>query len=183
MSLSALLRPCVRPAAAALLACLLSSLMAGVSAAESTTAPRTSSPAATDKPVIAGDLLISAAWARATVASAPVGAAYFTVTNRGHEADALLAATSPVAASITLHQTTHTGGMARMHESSELVIAPGKQLRAEPNGLHLMLNGLRQPLVAGQTMPLALKFRRTGTVNLQVQVIPIAAAAPQGMAH
>jgi copper(I)-binding protein len=166
MNLPALPPPRVRVAAAASLCCVLLIFTTGTAVA------------ADGKPVIAGDLTISAAWARATVAGAPVGAAYFTVTNRGSEADALLGASSPASASVTLHQSTQTNGMAHMHAAGELAIAPGQQLKAGPGGLHLMLNGLRQPLAAGASLPLTLKFRHAGTVSLQVQVIPITAVAP-----
>jgi periplasmic copper chaperone A len=129
-------------------------------------------------PVIAGDLVVSAVWARATIASTPVGAVYFTVTNRGQQVDTLLGATSPVAAEATLHRSVHANGMASMHAATGVAIAPGQAVKAEPGGLHLMLVGLNQPLAAGMRIPLTLQFRRTGTVDVQAWVIPMSAPAP-----
>ena len=130
----------------------------------------------------ASELRISAAWARATVAGVPIAAAYFTVENRGKNPDTLLGANSPVAGETKFHRSTQQYGMAHMQSTREITIAPGTVLRAEPGGLHLMLMSLRQPLVAGKPMTLTLNFRRAGAVTVQVQVLPITAAAPAGSA-
>jgi copper(I)-binding protein len=165
--------------AVALLGCSLLSSASGICAAAAGLPPhQVASPgAAPGKPVIAGDLQVSAAWARATVAGAP-GAAYFTVTNRGKRADTLLGATSPAASSLMFHRTMQSNGVAHMRPAGALDIAPGAVLKVEPNGLHLMLDGPRQPLAAGTRIPLVLQFRRAGSVTVQVEVIPIAAAVP-----
>jgi copper(I)-binding protein len=178
MNLSALVRPCARPLAAALSGCLLLPLAAAIAAAEDNPPLQNAVPSSTaGRPVIAGDLQVSGAWARATVARAP-GAVYFTVTNRGRQADTLLGATSPVASNLRFHQTMQSNGMSHMRPAGELVIAPSQVLKVEPTGLHLMLDGLRQPLAAGTRIPLVLEFRRAGSVSVQVDVMPIASAAP-----
>lgn len=142
------------------------------------------SPTATpSQPVMAGDLAISGAWVRATVAGVDAAAVYVAVENRGRQPDKLLGAATPAAVSAIVHRTTHRNGVARMGLVGELDIAPGKTVRIEPGGLHIMLTGLKQPLAAGMHLPLTLRFQHAGTVSVQVQVVPITAGAPDGAHH
>jgi copper(I)-binding protein len=57
-----------------------------------------------------------------------------------------------------------------MRPAGTLAIAPGKTLRAEPGGLHLMLVELKTPLVDGTTVPLVLTFKSAGEVTVQLRV-------------
>jgi len=120
----------------------------------------------------AAGLTLSNVWARATPAGVPVGAAYFTITNQAKEPDSLISAASPAAQSVTLHSTTLEGGLSRMRPAGEIVLAPGQTVKVEPGGLHVMLTGLKGPLVAGTRVPLTLTFRRAGAITVQMQVRP-----------
>ena len=40
----------------------------------------------------------------------------------------------------------------------------------EPGGLHLMLIGLKEPLVAGKGFPLTLVFREAGEIEVTVEI-------------
>jgi copper(I)-binding protein len=40
----------------------------------------------------------------------------------------------------------------------------------QPGGLHIMLQGLKQPLDAGSSLPLILEFRDAGMLTVQVPV-------------
>ena len=59
----------------------------------------------------AGSIDIEAAWARATVPGASMGAAFLTIDNKGSEADRLVSAESPVASSAQLHETRNDNGV------------------------------------------------------------------------
>jgi periplasmic copper chaperone A len=118
----------------------------------------------------AGKLLIEHPWSRPTMPGIPMGVAYFAVTNRGSTEDVLLSASTPVAANVEMHQTTFSDGMAHMRPLKEIRIAPGQTVKVEPNGIHLMLVDLKQPLVAGTTVPLTLEFRIAGKVTVQLEV-------------
>jgi copper(I)-binding protein len=128
------------------------------------------------------DLSVSNAWGRATPAGVAVGAAYFTVVNHGKQSDTLVAVTSPVAATAELHRTSVEGSLARMRPAGQVVITPGQTVKAEPGGLHLMLTGLRKPLVAGSQVPLVLHFRQAGAITVQMDVQPATSAAPDAYA-
>jgi copper(I)-binding protein len=117
-----------------------------------------------------GKLTIDHPWSRPTAAGMPMGVAYFSITNHGNAPDVLLGASTPAAASVQMHQTTITEGMARMRPLTEIVIAPGATVRIEPGGIHLMLVDLKAPLELGKSVPLELQFRAAGTITVQLRV-------------
>lgn len=57
-----------------------------------------------------------------------------------------------------IHETTMQNGVSRMRPHESLVIAPGKTVKFEPGGLHVMLHGLTQALAPGKTVPLRLRL-------------------------
>jgi copper(I)-binding protein len=117
-----------------------------------------------------GHLVITHPWSPPTAAGRPVGVAYLSITNNGTAPDTLTGVGSTLAASVQMHQTSVSEGMARMRPLTELTIAPGQTVKIEPGGIHLMLMGLKGPLVAGTTLPLTLQFRNAGAITVQVNV-------------
>jgi copper(I)-binding protein len=117
-----------------------------------------------------GSLVIADPWSRPTFEGMPVGVAYLTITNKGALEDTLIGASTPAAARVEFHRTLIEGGMAKMRGSSSVVIAPNSTVVAEPGGLHLMLMGLKSPLVEGTSVPLVLTFKSAGDVTIQLQV-------------
>lgn len=109
------------------------------------------------------------AWARATPRGAPNGAAYVTLVNQGPESDRLVGASSPVAASIQIHEEKTENGVSRMRQLDGIDLAAGSTLTLKPSGIHLML-GLKQPLKQGQTFPLTLTFEKAGALEVTVKV-------------
>ncbi|MCO3673902.1 copper chaperone PCu(A)C [Pseudomonas aeruginosa] len=127
----------------------------------------------------AGQLHIEHPWALALPPPSPNGAAYFVVQNHGKENDTLLGADTPRAASAEVHEHVHKNGMMSMQKVDSVDVAPGKDLRFAPGGYHLMLMGLKQPLVAGERFPLTLHFRKAGDVPVEI-VVESKAPAEQG---
>jgi copper(I)-binding protein len=109
------------------------------------------------------------AWARATPRGAPNGAAYVTLVNKGSESDRLVAASSPVAVNIQIHEEKTESGISRMRQLDGIDLPPGSTIMLKPSGIHLML-GLKQPLKQGQTFPLTLTFQKAGAVEVTVKV-------------
>lgn len=92
----------------------------------------------------------------------------------------LLGGSSPAAESVEVHQMAMEGDVMRMRALPQgLELPAGQGVELAPGGYHLMLTGLRQPLAAGATLPLTLRFvdgeGRESTLALQV---PASAAAP-----
>lgn len=127
-----------------------------------------------------GPVTVSFAWARATPRHATGSAIYLVVSDIGAP-DRLTGATTPVAAEATLHESRMVGGIMQMRAVGPLDVAPGKAISLAPGGLHLMLTGLRTPLLAGQHFPVTLQFEKAGAVTADVTVEKIGAAGPAGI--
>jgi periplasmic copper chaperone A len=117
-----------------------------------------------------GTIAIHDAWARASLGQIGTSAVYMTLEARGDQGDRLVAAASPVAASAELHTHIMEGGVARMRPAAAIEIAPGEPTVLEPGGLHIMLVGLGERLVEGDTVPLSLTFEDSGTTELEVPI-------------
>ena len=123
------------------------------------------------------DLAVGHPYARATPPGAPVGGAYLTLDNKGARADKLLRASSPAADAVELHTMAMDAGVMRMHAVPAIDIAPGQHVELVPGGLHLMMVGLRHPLVAGARVPLRLTFEHAGSVDVELSVEPMTGGA------
>jgi iron complex outermembrane receptor protein len=119
---------------------------------------------------VVGPIRIDHPWSRPAPAGMAMGVAYFTLENRGKTEDALIAASTPVAARVEFHQTTLTDGMARMRPLQQVTIGAGQTVKVEPGGIHLMLVQLNQPLLAGTQVPLTLEFRHAGKIEVKLTI-------------
>jgi copper(I)-binding protein len=119
----------------------------------------------------AGSLRIEQPWARATAGNSKTAAAYLLIRNNGSEPDRLLSAGTPAAERAMLHRSEVTNGVARMFHMQSVEIAPGGTAAFSPeNGNHVMLEGLRQPLKRGETIPLTLVFEKGGEITVKVTI-------------
>jgi copper(I)-binding protein len=121
-------------------------------------------------PAPAGELAVTNAWSRATPPVAKVGVIYFTLRNDTRKSDRLLKLSTPVAAKAEVHRTEVQDGIARMREVAVLHVEAGQTLEFEPGGMHVMLIGLREPLVGGRTYDLDLLFEVAGPRKVKVTV-------------
>lgn len=117
------------------------------------------------------------AWARASAGATTTGAAYLTVTDHG-AADHLVGASTPVAASAEVHETTNDNGVMKMRAVPSLALTPNAPVTFQPGGYHVMLMGLKAPLKPGSSFPLTLTFEHAPPVTTQVQVGPAGGSAP-----
>jgi copper(I)-binding protein len=120
-------------------------------------------------------LVVLNAWVRATPGTTAVAAAYLTLKNVSTAAVTVTSIESPIAGHAMIHETTTEGGQSRMRPFEHLVIAPGSVVKFEPGGLHVMLHDLKQPLTAGQTVPLVIKLAGGPTVQVTAAVRPLTA--------
>lgn len=124
------------------------------------------------EPVRAGALTIETATVSATLGRSTTTAAYVTIENDGSEPDRLVGASSPVAERASLHINLMDGATMRMRPVSQVDLPPGETIAMTPgSGLHLMLEGLREPLREGAAAPIVLSFERAGEVEVQARVV------------
>ncbi len=110
------------------------------------------------------------AWARATPPGMSMGAVYLTVLG-GAKPDRLESATTPRAATTQLHVVTVADGMSRMREAAAVDVPSGATVALAPQGTHLMLIDLTQPLVAGERFELTVRFAAAGQQTVSVRVV------------
>ncbi|HXX51890.1 MAG TPA: copper chaperone PCu(A)C [Xanthobacteraceae bacterium] len=110
-------------------------------------------------------------WARATPAGAQTGAVYMTLNNKTSAADRLTGASSDVAAQVRVHEMAVVDGVMQMRQLADgLPIPAGGSVTLKPGGYHVMLIGLKKPLVAGETFPLTLTFAKAGNISVTIPV-------------
>jgi hypothetical protein len=119
---------------------------------------------------LAGELAVLSAWSRSTPPVAKVGVVYFTLKNDTKKSDRLLKLSTPFAAKAEVHRTEVIDGIARMREVAVLHVEAGQTLEFQPGGLHVMLMGLKRPLVAGTAFDLELLFEVAGPRKVRVDV-------------
>ena len=109
-------------------------------------------------------------FARATPPGAKAAGVFMTIENKGNDADRLVAASSPVAGVVQIHEMKMDAGMMKMREISGLDIKPGATVELKPSGYHVMLMELKQPLKQGETVPVTLRFEKAGTVEIKASI-------------
>jgi copper(I)-binding protein len=126
-----------------------------------------------------GDLQIRHPWARATPPGTSVGVGYFEIRNNGAQPDRLLSATSPAAKRVEMHITEHAGNIAKMRQLRAFEVPARERLTLEPNGAHLMLIDLAQPLRKGERFPIKLRFERAGEIEVEFEVQELGSRHPR----
>jgi copper(I)-binding protein len=120
-------------------------------------------------PVVAGDLEISGAFARASPMMAGAGAGFMTIKSNG-AADTLIAFKSPACNTPELHTHINDNGMMKMRAVEKIDIPEGGAAVLEPGGLHLMFIDLVEPLKEGTEVPVTLVFEKAGEVAVTLPV-------------
>jgi periplasmic copper chaperone A len=109
-------------------------------------------------------------WSRATAPGQTVAAGYLELRNSTQRADALIAASTPAAASVELHTASLQNGIMRMRRLDRLALPAGRTVTLAPGGHHLMLIGLRQRLVPGQSISVTLQFASGRSITTRLAV-------------
>lgn len=137
-----------------------------------------------------GGLKVSDAWSRTSPMVAGAGAAYMVIENGGSAADFLVGGSSPVAATVEVHETVDmssslpaesgapmasdggmTGGSVMgMRKMDRLEIPAGGTVELKPGSYHLMLIDLTRELVVGEKIEITLTFEKAGDVKVTAEV-------------
>ncbi len=111
--------------------------------------------------------------APATLPGQNSGAVYLLIDNEGTVADRLLAASSPAAASVSIHSMSMDGNIMKMREVDGVALPPATKVSLKADsGYHLMMTGLKQPMQPGDKIPMTLTFERAGKLDVSVHVDP-----------
>lgn len=115
-------------------------------------------------PVVAKDV-----WSRATAPRQSAGAVYMTLTSA--QGDRLTGAASPAAEHVSIHEMAMDGNVMRMRQvEGGLELPAGTPVALKPGGYHVMLEGLKAPLKAGDSLPVTLTFQKAPPLTVQATV-------------
>ena len=115
--------------------------------------------------VVAAEPVMTGAQADATMG------VFLAMSNESDVDDTLAGVESPLAAKAQLHGAMSQGDMTMMVPLVALPVPRHAQVRLKPGGMHIMLEGLRRRVTAGDTVPMVLTFRRAGRVPVRVRVV------------
>ena len=122
----------------------------------------------------AAQVSVKEPWVRGTVAQQKATGlfAQVTSTNGGK----LVAASSPVAGVVEIHEMAMEGSVMKMRAIPGLDLPAGKPVDLKPGGYHVMLMQLKQQLKPGDTVPVSLVIESGGkreSVEVKATVRPL----------
>ena len=117
-----------------------------------------------------GDLVISHPWTRATASTQKVGAVFMEIVNHSNDADRLVSASSPEADTVEVHGHFKDGDVMRMRRVDGVEVPADGSAVLAPGGYHVMLIGLKGPLLEETTIDVTLEFEHAGKVEIEAIV-------------
>ena len=93
-------------------------------------------------------------WVRTTVAQQTTTGAFMTITSL--QGGKLVSASSPIAASVEVHEMKVEGDVMKMRPVDALPLPAGKPVDLKSGSYHVMMMGLKAPVKAGDVVPIKL---------------------------
>ncbi|WP_338758823.1 copper chaperone PCu(A)C [Massilia sp. METH4] len=125
-------------------------------------------------------VIVTDAWARATVPAARASGAFMQIVSK---TDARLVGVSSPVATAELHQMSMQDNRMSMAHVEAIDLPAGKAVQLAPGGYHVMLMGLKRQLKEGETVPVTLVVEQKGgkrdNVEVQLAVRPLTYAPPR----
>ncbi|MCF7481063.1 copper chaperone PCu(A)C [Vibrio sp. J1-1] len=118
----------------------------------------------------AGQIHIDHPWSREAPPNAPVIGGFLQLNNHGETEDALIAAESPIAGRIELHNHIMEDGVMKMVKVNEINVPAKGSVALEPGSFHLMIFNPNQMLKEGDRFPMTLTFKNAGKVDVEIAV-------------
>ncbi len=117
------------------------------------------------------------AWVRATVAQQKATGAFMQL--QSAQEARLVAAQSPVAGVVEVHEMAMDGGVMKMRAIPSLALPAGKGVELKPGGFHIMLMDLKGQVKDGDTVPVTLVVEGKDSKRQNVEVKAVARAMAQ----
>jgi periplasmic copper chaperone A len=137
-------------------------------------------------PLAFADVTVTQPWVRGTVPPQKATGAFMVLKSTSDAK--LVAASSPAAKQVEIHEMAMVNNVMRMRPVGEIALPADKDVALKPGGYHIMLMGIEHQLKQGDVVPITLTVRgrdgKTQTIEVQAQVRDLTAPAPmQGMSH
>jgi copper(I)-binding protein len=128
---------------------------------------------------------VSAPWVRGTVQGQKATGAFMQL--KSADGGALMAAESPVAGIVEIHEMKMENNVMRMRAIPKLELPAGQAVDLKPGGYHVMLMDLKQPLKQGDSVPIKLKFQgkdgKPQEIEIKAEVRDLTASPPAAPKH
>ncbi len=125
------------------------------------------------------------AWVRATVPQQQATGAFMQLT--AAKDARLVAASSPVAGVVEIHEMAMENNVMKMRAIPGLALPAGKAVDLKPGGYHVMLMDLKAQVKDGDSVPVTLVVESAGgkreSIEIKVPARPLNAAAGHGAKH
>ncbi len=117
------------------------------------------------------DIHLANGWVRVSEYSAEAGGmtgAFAEISNHTDKDVTLVGGSSASAMMVEVHEVVMVGGEMKMQaKDGGILIKAGETVTLEPGGLHVMLMGLKAPLLGGETVELTLDFDGAEDITVQ----------------
>ncbi len=121
--------------------------------------------------LVASDVEVKDAYARATPPGLPNSAAFMTLSNHSMSDISLVAVETAISNVAELHTHDMKDGVMKMYQVPKIDIKAHSNTVLKPGGFHVMLLGLKQkPLAVGQKVELTLIFSNDEKINVTLPV-------------
>lgn len=121
-------------------------------------------------------------WVRATVPQQKTTGAFMKL--ESNEDARLVAASSPVAGVVELHEMAMEQGVMKMRAIPSIAVPAGRGVELKPGGYHVMLMELKGQVKEGDTVPIVLTFEakdgRRQTIEVKAPARPLKTAPGHG---
>jgi copper(I)-binding protein len=107
-------------------------------------------------------------WVRTTVPQQTTTGAFMTITSV--QGGKLVSASSPIAASVEVHEMKMAGDVMKMRPVDALTLPAGKPVELKAGGYHMMLLGLKKPVKFGDVVPITLVVEDAAGKRQSVEV-------------
>ncbi len=124
---------------------------------------------------------VTDAWVRATVAQQKATGLFAQITSA--QGGRLVAASSPMAGVVEIHEMKMEGDVMRMRAVPELALPAGRAVALKPGGYHVMLMDLKQALKAGDSVPVTLVVQGADMKRETIEIKAAVRAAAAAPAH
>jgi periplasmic copper chaperone A len=118
------------------------------------------------------EVTVTEAWVRGTVATQKATGAFMKI--RSSDDAKLVAAASPSASIVEVHEMAIKDNVMTMRAVDALALPAGKTVELKPGGYHVMLIDLVKPLAKGDTVPVTLtivgKDGKKSTLQVKAEV-------------
>ncbi|BDR16420.1 copper chaperone PCu(A)C [Vibrio sp. STUT-A11] len=118
----------------------------------------------------AGKIHIDHPWSREAPPNAPVIGGFLQLNNHGDTEDSLIAAETPIAGRVELHNHIMQDSVMKMVKVSEISVPANGSVSLEPGSFHLMIFNPTKVLKEGDRFPVTLTFKHAGKVDVEVAV-------------